>query len=408
MKNVTTDRGEQGFSAVEMLISTAIMMVITGSVFGLMNPAHGTFKSQPEVSDMQQRMRIGVDTLQKDILMAGAGAYSGARVGTLGNFMATIVPDREGNVTPDPPGTFKCTTNFCDALDASDSLTVMYVPPTSAQTTIANAMPSNSSEIKVKSQPGCPNNDPLCGFKVGMQVMIFDETGTYDAFSITNVQAPSLHLQHKGVDFAKSYDSTASIAQIATYTYWLKTDTVAESYQLMRYDGFETDLPVAENVVGLAFEYFGEPAAPAILKALTDPKGPWTNYGPKPPVVGVDPPDAWGPGENCLFEVVGGKQVPRSTMPNLGPGGQLVKLGKAKLTDGPWCPDGTTGNRYDADLLRVRKVKVTMRVQVGPKSLRGPAGTLFLRAGTSRGAYGFVPDHEISFEVTPRNLNFGR
>jgi hypothetical protein len=339
--------------------------------------------------------------------MAGAGTYSGSKVGTLGNFMATLVPDREGNQTPDPPGTFKCTTVFCESLGGSDAITVMYVPPTAAQTTIRDAMPANSAEIKVDPQPGCPANDKLCGFKEGMQVMIFDETGTYDVFAITNVQDEALHLQHKGVTFAKSYAENANIAQVASYTYWLKTNTVAETFQLMRYDGYQTDLPIAENVVGLAFEYFGEPAAPAILKALTDPKGPWTNYGPKPPVIGVDPADSWGPGENCLFEVVGGKQVPRSTMPSLG-NGPLVKLTKEKLTDGPFCPDNTVGNRYDADLLRVRKVKVTMRVQVSDKSLRGPAGTLFLRAGTSRGAYGFVPDHEISFEVTPRNLNFGR
>ncbi len=94
-------------------------------------------------------------------------------------------------------------------------------------------------------------------------------------------------------------------------------------------------------------------------------------------------------------------------MPSLGTG-PLVKLTKAMLTDGPWCPDSTIESRYDADLLRVRKVKVTMRVQVGMKSLRGADTALFLRPGTSKGGAKFVPDQEISFEVSPRNLNFGR
>ena len=65
-------------------------------------------------------------------------------------------------------------------------------------------------------------------------------------------------------------------------------------------------------------------------------------------------------------------------------------------------------NRFDADLLRIRKVRVTLRVQVGLKSLRGPTGPLFLRGGTARGGERYIPDQEISFEVTPRNLNFGR
>ena len=408
MTNSERPEQERGFSAVEMLIATAIMMAVTGAVFGLMDPARGTFAAQPEVSDMQQRLRIGVETLQKDLLMAGAGTYSGAGGGTLGNFLATIVPDREGNVSPDPPGTFKCTTPFCESLDASDAITIMYVPPTSAQTTIRDAMPSNSAEIKVKEQSGCPSNDELCGFKEGMQVMVFDDTGAYDVFSVTNVQTSALHLQHRGQDFSKAYGADAHITQIAAYTYWLKTDTTAETYQLMRYDGISTDLPVAENIVGLAFEYFGEPAAPVLLKPVTVTPGPWTNYGPKPPPLGTDnDADAWGQGENCLFAVVAGQQVARSGMPSLG-SGPLVKLTEAMLTDGPWCPDAASPSRYDADLLRIRKVKVTMRVQVGPKTMRGPVGPLFLRGGTSLGSQRYVPDQVIAFEVTPRNLNFGR
>jgi hypothetical protein len=94
-------------------------------------------------------------------------------------------------------------------------------------------------------------------------------------------------------------------------------------------------------------------------------------------------------------------------MPALGTG-PLVKLTKTMLTNGPWCPDSTTESRYDADLLRIRKVKVTMRVQVANKSLRGADTTLFLRPGTSGGGARFVPDQEIAFEISPRNLNFGR
>jgi hypothetical protein len=93
----------------------------------------------------------------------------------------------------------------------------------------------------------------------------------------------------------------------------------------------------------------------------------------------------------------------------LGPStGPLVKLTQAMLTDGPWCPDSAAGNRFDADLLRVRKIRVTLRVQVGPKAFRGPIGPLFLRGGTSIGGERYIPDQAIVFEVTPRNLSFGR
>ena len=110
----------------------------------------------------------------------------------------------------------------------------------------------------------------------------------------------------------------------------------------MRYDGYQTDVPIAENIVGMAFEYFADPSPPFLLKSVTDPIGPWTNYGPKPPAVGVNvSSDNWGAGENCLFMVSSGAHVARTEMATpLGPvNGPLVKLSTAKLTDGPWCPD---------------------------------------------------------------------
>jgi hypothetical protein len=358
-----------------------------------MDPAQGMFAAQPEVMDMQQRLRIGVDTLSKDIMMAGAGTYSGSMTGSLANYFAPILPYRVGNTSPDPMQTYY-----------TDRVTVMYVPPTSAQTTIDDPMPTVSAEIKVTEEPGCPTSDDLCGFKEGMTVLIMDDTGSWDTFTITNVQSSALHLQHRGEDLNKPYGHGSYISQIAMYTYWLKTDTVANNYQLMRYDGNVTDVPIADNVVGLSFEYYGEPSPPQLRPGLT----PATTYGAAPPALGVNnSADSWGAGENCAFTLSAGAQVPRLAW--LGDGNDgLVKLTQAQLTDGPWCPDATSPNRYDADLLRVRKVRVTLRVQVANPAYRGPTGTLFARGGTSRGGERYLPDQELKFDITPRNVNLGR
>jgi hypothetical protein len=63
--------------------------------------------------------------------------------------------------------------------------------------------------------------------------------------------------------------------------------------------------------------------------------------------------------------------------------------------------------RYDADLLRIRRVRIKLRVQA-PTEFRGPAGTLFRRAGTSSYGQHYVPDQEVAFDITPRNMNLGR
>ena len=118
---------------------------------------------------------------------------------------------------------------------------------------------------------------------------------------------------------------------------------------------------------------------------MTDPVGPWTSYGPKPPALGVDVTgDSWPAGENCTFTVDAASGQHVSRLATLGAPGTLTGLTAAQLSDGPWCPDGANVNRYDADLHRVRQIRVTFRVQTGVATLRGPAGVLFSQPGTGR------------------------
>ena len=120
----------------------------------------------------------------------------------------------------------------------------------------------------------------------------------------------------------------------------------------------------------------------------------------------------WPDGENCVFQVVSGAQVPR--LDTLDTNTVQVKLdpsildGSDEEDRGAWCPNADSPMRYDADLLRIRRVRVTLRVQVALAALRGPAGVLFTRGGTSSSTERFVPDQEIKFDVTPRNMNLGR
>ena len=359
----TPGAGEAGYSLLELLVSTAIMVTVTGAIFSLMNPAQGSAQAQPEVADMQQRMRVGNETLFKELVMAGAGPYQGPVTGSLVNFFAPILPRRIGRLNPDAGNVFK-----------DDTITLSYIPNTYSQTIISAAMPNVSAELKVTNQPNCPSTNQLCGFTEGMDVIIFDTSGNFDFFTITQVQADAAHLQHRGQDLSKPYNAGASVTQIVSNTFYLNTTT----NQLMRYNGGDNDVPLVDNVVDLKFRYFGD---------INPPKAP------KPPA-----------GEaNCLYDVAGNL----ANLPVLNPDdGSLAELTEAMLTDGPMCGGGT--NQFDADLLRVRKVRVTMRVQAANPRLRGVDTRLFRNPGTSKGGERFVPDYEISFEVSPRNLNLTR
>lgn len=221
----------------ELLVATAITLTVMATVFGLASPAQGIFDAQPELADMQQRLRIGVDALATDLLMAGV----------------PVMPYRAGE----------------------------------------------------------RHSDPILG--------IF-----YRGDIITVVSAP-----WEGVE-------------PASHTYYLRSDVAAGTSQLMHYDGIDSERPVVDHVVKLAFEYFGA-------------------------------------GE--------------------------TRLDPAALQDGPWDPDDTAATRFDGDLRHIRRVRVTLRVQAARAALRGPAGILFVHGGTAASRERYLPDREIRFDVAPRNLN---
>ena len=86
--------------------------------------------------------------------------------------------------------------------------------------------------------------------------------------------------------------------------------------------------------------------------------------------------------------------------------GSLSILTADMFKNGPWC--GSGDSEFDADLLRVRKVRVTLRMQVSSPSLRGSDATLFANPGKSQGGNRLVPDYFVRFDVSPRNLNLTR
>lgn len=359
-------RSASGYTLTELLVSTAIMVTVTSAIFGLMNPAQGSAQAQPEVADLQQRMRVGSDTLFKELVMSGAGPYQGPTTGSLINFFAPILPRRTGRVGADPtqgPASFR-----------SDAITLSYIPNSYSQTTISNNMPQVAAELKVFDQPNCPKGRELCGFEQDMQVIIFDTSGNFDTFVITEVQDDAGHLQHRQQPLNFPYATGAQVTQIVSNTYYLDRST----NQLMRYNGADEDLPIVDNVVDLRFDYFGDPAPPAF---------------PKPPLGTA----------NCLYDAAGNYVGPAALASD---DGSLASLPAGVLTDGPYCGSGV--NAFDADLLRVRKIRVSLRMQATSPALRGTDPALFMKPGSALGGERAVPDYRVSFEVAPRNLNLAR
>jgi len=67
------DRSRAGFTLIELMIASALMLVIAAGVFGYYMTASKTFESQTSERDMQQAARIAVDELGRNLMQAGYG-----------------------------------------------------------------------------------------------------------------------------------------------------------------------------------------------------------------------------------------------------------------------------------------------------------------------------------------------
>jgi hypothetical protein len=377
----------------EILVASGVFLAVAAVAGSAAMRAQLAFRAQPEVADMQQRVRVAGSVIGRDLLMAGAGPAATSLAGPLVRRFPPVAPYRRGQIDDARAGVFY----------RPDALSLVYVPDTRAEADIRHTT-DLGREALVDLVPNCgvQVHERVCGFTVGMRVLLFDAHGRFDVGTVVNVAADRVRVQHGGL--SASYDGNAVLAEVMAPTYLVRPDAATGALQLARYDGVRTERPVVDNVVGVQIDYFGDPSPPRALPppGAADPPPPATTYGPSPPAMGTDDArDLWGAGENCVMTA---GAPPGSRLPRLSVSPSPIALAPALFTDGPWCPDGAHVPRYDADLLRIRRVRLRVRVQVALAAMRGPAGRLFARGGQATSTELFAPDQEVTLDVTPRNV----
>jgi hypothetical protein len=350
-----------GYSLVEIIVALALTLAIVCGVLAIVNGTDAASSTLAEAADVQQRARVSGDAVWRDLAMAGAGFDGGALAGPLVRSFSAVVPRRIGLQGADPVTTA-----------GSQAISVLFIPRTSAQTSTSVAVAPASLQLQVNLASNCPVSPPLCGLRPGAGVVLIDPTAPdrFGVFTLADVSGAAGRLVHRAPASFSAFEAGAAVAEVETHTYYFD----AANRQLRDYDGYLTDVPLIDHVVGLWFEYFGDPRPPSL---------------PQPPA-GV---------ENCLYDASGSPKP----MPVLAPeGGSLAPLPLAMLNDGPWC--GSGAEAFDADLLRVRRVRVTIRLEAASAAVRA-IGPSFANPGTSRSALRSVPDYTVAFDVSPRNLS---
>jgi hypothetical protein len=342
-----------------MLVAIAITMATCAVLFHFAAADQRMARAQSEAADLQQRIRVVADMIQRDLVMAGAGRTQGPDAGPLVNYLPAIVPARTGARNADP-----------ELSSFDDRLSVLFAPAGASSAALSADMASSTAAVPIDAgAPGCPSAG-LCGFVKGTRTMLLDVSAVGAGFETFSVADLTSGLEHGSPDapFSRTYAAGTSRAlEIAQRVYYLDRS----NRRLMLYDGYQSDVPLADNIVDLRFSYYVDPSP---------------SSAPQPPS-----------GEaNCVY-TAGTPPVP--LLADLG-GISLRRVSSSQLTDGPLC--GIAPYRFDGDLLRVRRVRVTIRAQVGADDLRG-GGLDFSRSGFSRGGENYVPDLEVTLDVAPRN-----
>jgi type II secretory pathway pseudopilin PulG len=380
----------EGFGLAEILVATAIVLVIAAGLLEIAAPASVGFGREQAANDVQDRLRAAADVLRQQLLEAGSGPGFALAGLPLGLVVPAVLPCRVGRRQADPPGTFR-----------DDAISIVAGLPSSAAAAIAADFQGSAGRVPLSAVPGCPVGSPACGLEAGADVLLLASSGRWDRFGIVAVEGASVTLVGRGAVTGRRYAAGSWLIPVAFATYYLRPGSGADGPQLARYDGNESDLPFVDHLVRLAFEYYGDPQPPR-LRAQPGALGDVMTYGPSPPPPGVDDDqDAWGPGENCVVAAGAPGRLPRLT--DLGPPqSPLRRLTAESLADGPWCPDATAANRFDADLLRIRKVRVTLRAEAWHEARRGADPRFFARPGSSPGGGRSVADGQVTFDVVLR------
>jgi prepilin-type N-terminal cleavage/methylation domain-containing protein len=326
---------QRGLSLLELLIAAAIgVVILTAAVAAIARTAEAA-RAVPDAADRAQTLRVAVDALARDIQRAGASAGP-----PLAGLVPAIVPARLG-VDADLSAT-------------SDRITVLYREANAASARLAAPMLASDTGVPIDTA-SCPI--PACGFRPGDRAIVIDEDasdGAYDVFTVEDAGAAGVWRAPSEGVLTNNHAASAVVAAIVERSYFLDRSDPA-NVRLMRSDGEQPAMPVAEGLQTLSFTYYGA-ADPGTL------------------------PSRIGAGTTCAF-APGSPPVPRLALladPSPAP------LTAAMLSDGPVC--GAPGREYDGDLLRIRRVRMRVTVRTG-----------------GRGA---LPSGAV-LDVTPRNLGVG-
>lgn len=359
-----------GFTVMELVVAMCVALVVCGALVMLASDVRTLFRVQPETADVLQRARAGHELLGDEIAAAGAGVPVGADAQPLVRWIPAVLPYVRAATSGSG--------SDAEMQAFGDRLTLISMPQQASTALIDGATSAAGDLVPIVRDATCgaSGGATACGFSEGQRVLIVDTSPAFDVATVRAIAPTSLRLDAGSTSkrYRAAEQARVAVVRVTTFSF------DAGRRRLLRATGDGVDLPALDEVVELSFRYFADPYPPE---------------SPRPP-----------PGEaNCLFDATGASRLPVLPVAAAAAAGGSagpVELSLTALSDGPFC--GVSPYRFDADLYRVRRVHVRLRVQAASAWLRGFDPRLFRIPGRAIGLSMQVPDMVVEFDVAPRAL----
>jgi len=228
-------------SLVETLVSMTLTLAVSATVLALVSAGQTIARTQPETSDLQQRARLALQTLDGELRGAGAGRDRGSMAGPLVRAFPPITPSADGGIT------------------------MWTVTSTDAQATVATTADPGATVVALNDSAGCAPGNAACAFAAGTRALAFTSDGCRTVMRVAGVTADALQLTDPLADCALVAGSAIAQGEVRTY----RVDAAAR--QLIRRDEITgSSAPILDGVAAMTVTYYADAAGAEAIAGTTD------------------------------------------------------------------------------------------------------------------------------------------
>jgi hypothetical protein len=243
-----TDRSLRGFTTLELLIASALLLVVTAAIASLVQPVGDSVQRSLGRSDLTGGARAVLDRLSAEIREAGSPAAVA---------IDRVQPARVTDVVA-PLSDLAAQTGA----NPGHAIRIVRVPPFARQGLLRETVAAGSVFLPLDEAGSCTALGPGCGFLPGATALLHDEAS---AVFVTTTAIIDPGIVQVTSPIPMAFGAGAVLAEVSSTMYGLRSD-VDGSNRLVRVSQ-SVDQPVIQQVVEFTVRTSGpDPTRPRVVE----------------------------------------------------------------------------------------------------------------------------------------------